>query len=139
MNDKQQLAAMGEHLAEQQPMCMAKRIEELEPGEPDGGTILRDPVGRRKSIHRSDAERAMFGVHIPDPVGSLDEIPAPAVPEGWQMVPRMPTPEMCAAFHKADADWEDGWAFDDNGNRHDSPVYQWVAMLSAAPSPDGTK
>ena len=31
MNDKQQLAAMGEHLAEQpQPLCMAKRIEELE-------------------------------------------------------------------------------------------------------------
>lgn len=30
MNDKQQLAAMGEHIAEQQPMCMAKRIDELE-------------------------------------------------------------------------------------------------------------
>ena len=34
MNDKQQLAAMGEHMAEHagqaQPMCMAKRIEELE-------------------------------------------------------------------------------------------------------------
>ena len=35
MNDKQQLAAIGEHLAEQaeqaaQPMCMAKRIEETE-------------------------------------------------------------------------------------------------------------
>ena len=32
MVDKQQLAAMGEHMAEQaeQPMCMAKRIEELE-------------------------------------------------------------------------------------------------------------
>lgn len=30
MNDKQQLAAMGEHLADQQPLCMAKRIEELE-------------------------------------------------------------------------------------------------------------
>ena len=32
MNDKIQLAAMGEHMAEQaaQPMCMAKRIEELE-------------------------------------------------------------------------------------------------------------
>lgn len=29
-NDKQQLAAMGEHLAEQHPLCMAKRIEELE-------------------------------------------------------------------------------------------------------------
>lgn len=30
MNDKKQLAAMGEHLADQQPMCMAKRVEELE-------------------------------------------------------------------------------------------------------------
>lgn len=34
MNDKQQLAAMGEHMAEQapqdQPLCMAKRIDELE-------------------------------------------------------------------------------------------------------------
>lgn len=34
MNDKQQLAAMGEHMSEragqEQPMCMAKRIEELE-------------------------------------------------------------------------------------------------------------
>lgn len=32
MNDKQQLAAMGEHMVDQaeQPMCMAKRIEELE-------------------------------------------------------------------------------------------------------------
>lgn len=30
MNDKKQLAAMGEHLAEQQSLCMAKRIEELE-------------------------------------------------------------------------------------------------------------
>ena len=29
MNDKKQLAAMGEHMAEQ-PLCMAKRIEELE-------------------------------------------------------------------------------------------------------------
>ena len=31
MNDKQQLAAMGAEMADrQQPMCMAKRIEELE-------------------------------------------------------------------------------------------------------------
>lgn len=31
MNDKQQLAAMGEHLAEQQqPMCLQKRVEQLE-------------------------------------------------------------------------------------------------------------
>lgn len=31
MNDKQQLAAMGEHLTEQQqPMCLQKRVEQLE-------------------------------------------------------------------------------------------------------------
>lgn len=57
------------------------------------------------------------------------------VPEGWQLVPHMPTPEMCAAYRRADEDWADGWAFDDNGNRHEAPVYQWYAMLSAAPKP----
>lgn len=136
MNDKNQLAAMGEHLADQQPLCMAKRIEELEagkvgymlvgpePGEPDGGTILRDPVGRRKSIPRSDAERAMFGVHIPDPVGSLDEIPAPAVPEGWQLVPVEPTESMighgCGASVMVVSE----------------VVTAWGAMLAASPKPE---
>ena len=57
-------------------------------------------------------------------------------PDGWQIVPRLPTNEMLAAFRKADSDWEDGYAFDDNGNRHESPVYQWVAMLDAAPKPE---
>ncbi|QDB73843.1 hypothetical protein KE335_gp12 [Aeromonas phage 2_D05] len=94
MNDKQQLAAMGEHMAEQS-MCMAKRIEALEA-----------------------------------------QVRALTLPEGWQLVPHMPTPDMCAAFHRADSDWEDGWAFDGNGNRHHSPVYQWVAMLAAAPRPE---
>lgn len=42
MNDKQQLAAMGEHLAEQQPMCMAKRIEELEAQVRVMAGLLRD-------------------------------------------------------------------------------------------------
>lgn len=65
------------------------------------------------------------------------KLPAPSVPEGWQLVPHTPTSEMCAAFHKADSYWEDGWAFDDNGNRHNSPVYQWVAMLAAAPKSEG--
>lgn len=55
--------------------------------------------------------------------------------EGWQLVPRIPTDVMKKAFHQADSDWEDGYAFDDQGNRHDSPVYQWIAMLNAAPKP----
>lgn len=42
MNDKQQLSAMGEHLAEQQPMCMAKRIEELEAQVRVMGSLLNE-------------------------------------------------------------------------------------------------
>ena len=44
MNDKIQLAAMGEHMAEQaaQPMCMAKRIEELEAQVRVMAGLLRD-------------------------------------------------------------------------------------------------
>ena len=44
MNDKKQLAAMGEHMAEQaaQPMCMAKRIEELEAQVRVMAELLRD-------------------------------------------------------------------------------------------------
>ena len=42
-NDKIQLAAMGEHVAEQQqPMCMAKRIEELEAQVRGTADLLRE-------------------------------------------------------------------------------------------------
>ena len=41
MNDKKQLAAMGEHMAEQ-PLCMAKRIEELEAQARVMAELLRD-------------------------------------------------------------------------------------------------
>lgn len=141
MNDKKQLAAMGAEMEEkqQQPMCMAKRIEELEAQVRGTADLLReakpymDHRGGGAGIKRyskllREIDAALAG-----------KMPTPVVPEGWSLVPDMPTPEMCAAFHKADADWEDGWAFDDNGNRHESPVYQWIAMLNAAPSPDGTK
>lgn len=149
MNDKQQLAAMGEHLAEQQkPMCMTKRIEELDKCEPFAWSyewascITTDGPQNFKAVIEREAPpqwavddgRARKVVPL---YTTLHD--ALVVPEGWQLVPHMPTPEMCAAFHKANDDWEDGWAFDDNGNRHDSPVYQWVAILSAAPSPDDTK
>ena len=44
MNDKIQLAAMGEHMADQaeQPMCMAKRIEDLEAQVRVMAELLRD-------------------------------------------------------------------------------------------------
>lgn len=117
MNDKQQLAAIGNELrlTEEQTKALAERM-------PQTGSlqILGDePLCMAKRIEELEAQ-----------------VRALTAPEDWQLVPHMPTPEMCEAFHKSDADWEDGWAFDDNGNRHESPVYQWVAMLAAAPKPE---
>lgn len=61
MNDKQQLATMGEHLAEQQqPMCLQKRVEQLE-------ALLREvrdmmdnqPRGFSGMMHRIDEALGM--------------------------------------------------------------------------------
>lgn len=131
MNDKNQLAAMGEHLAEQQPLCMAKRIEELE-AQLAEKNIKIERLREMKRIAMKRVDRML------DRDLELSRLQS-LMQEGWQLVPHMPTPDMCAAFHRADSDWEDGWAFDDNGNRHHSPVYQWAAMLAAAPSPDSDK
>lgn len=87
-----------------------------------------DSAGRL--LYRIDA---VLAGKLPDHIADVSNM----VTEGWQLVPRIPTPEMRAAYHKADSDWEDGWAWDDNGNRHESPVYQWIAMLDAAPKPQG--
>lgn len=134
MNDKKRLAAMGEHMAEQ-PLCMAKRIEELEAQVEKLTNRLAwrntgSPNGLRRFMTQKQYKAQAPGVQ------KWYEPIRYEVPEGWQLVPHMPTPDMCAAFHRTDSDWEDGWAFDDNGNRHHSPVYQWVAMLSAAPNPE---
>lgn len=133
MNDKIQLAAMGAEMAEQQqqPPCMAKRIEELEGQVRVMGGALNELREFADANTWDDDERGALLASID--AAMAGKMPDPVVPEGWSLVPDMPTPEMCAAFHKADADWEDGWAFDDNGNRHESPVYQWIAMLNAAP------
>ena len=58
MNDKQQLAAMGEHMAEQagqeQPLCMAKRIEELEGRVLVMAELLREAKGFVVQVFDSD-------------------------------------------------------------------------------------
>lgn len=129
MNDKQKLAAMGEHLAEQRPLCMAKRIEELEAQVRVMAELLRD-------LHKH------IGTSIPQTVSEhyrgcdlLDRIeaalagnlPALHVPEGWQLVPVEPTENMighgCGASVMVVSE----------------VIKAWSAMLSAAPSPDGTK
>lgn len=48
-------------------------------------------------------------------------------PDGWKLVPIVPTEDMCKAYHKANEHYHtssSGWT---------SPDYQWKCMLAAAP------
>lgn len=132
MSDKKQLAAMGEHMAEQaaQPMCMAKSIEELEAQVRVMAELLRDlheyicaSIPQTISEHyrgcdlleRIDAAMA----------GSL---PSTFAPEGWKLVPVVPTEEMCEAGANAPLkvrQSEKCWIGD---------IY--ASMLAAAPKPE---
>ena len=129
MNDKQQLAAMGEHLAEQQqqPMCMAKRIEELEAHVRVMAGLLRE--AQECVVH--DVGRGM-GRDVESLWARIDaalagKLPAPAVLEGWQLVPVVPTESMighgCGASVMVVSE----------------VVRAYGAMLAAAPSPDSDK
>ena len=122
MNDKQQLAAMGEHMSEQaaQPMCMAKRIDELEAQLAEKSI----KVERLLEINRIAMKRVdgMLGRDLE--LSRLQSL----MSEGWQLVPVEPTKEMREAFHEAHEEWESGddWQLD-------CPDHQWRAMLAAAP------
>lgn len=56
MNDKQKLADMGEHLAEQQLLCMSKRIEELEAQVRVMEELLRDARKYVTALGKPDDE-----------------------------------------------------------------------------------
>ena len=119
MNDKQQMAAMGEHMAEQaaQPLCTAKRIEELEAQVLVMAELLRE--ARPYIDHRGGAGVKGYTKLTKDIDATLDgKLPAPVVPEGWKMVPVDPTPEMLDA----------GYFTNHGANRG---IYR--AMLSASP------
>ena len=127
MNDKQQLAAMGEHMAEQ-PLCMAKRIEELESQVKALAELLRR--ARRYvsplSCPESEIQIAQSIVSSIDSV-LAGNLPAPSMPEGWQLVPVEPTESMIG--HGCDA----------SVMVVSEVIKAWAAMLAAAPSPDIAK
>ena len=123
MNDKQQLAAMGEHMAEQ-PMCMAKRIEELEAHVRVMAGLLRE--AQECVVH--DVVRGM-GRDVESLWARIDaalagKLPAPAVLEGWKLVPVEPTESMighgCGASVMVVSE----------------VVRAYGAMLAAAPKPE---
>ena len=116
MNDKQQLAAMGEHMAEQvaQPMCMAKRIEELEAQLAEKSI----KVERLREMNLIAMKRVDGMLDRDLELSRLQSL----MSEGWQLVPVEPTQEMADA-----AKWIDGRL----------SVWKWAdgykAMLAAAP------
>ena len=130
MNDKQQLAAMGEHMAEQaaQPMCMAKRIEELEAQVRVMAELLRDARKYVTALGKPDDEVSAVQMTVSRIDALLaGQVPAPAAPEGWQLVPVEPTENMighgCGASVMVVSE----------------VIKAWASMLATAPSPDGTK
>lgn len=127
MNDKQQLAAMGEHLAEQQqPMRMAKRIEELEAKV----ERLTSRLAWRNTGSPNGLRRFMTQKQYDAQAPGVQKWYKPIryeVPEGWQLVPVEPTTYQVLVGRNAKQD-------DD-----ELCVAIYRAMLAAAPSLDGTK
>ena len=132
MNDKQQLAAMGEHLAEQaeqaaQPLCMAKRIEELEAQvEKLTNRLAWRNTGSPNGLRRFMTQK-QYDAQAPGIQKWYEPIRCEA-PEGWQLVPVEPTEEMCEAganaplkVRQAEVTWI-------------GVIYR--AMLAAAPKPE---
>ena len=128
MNDKQQLAAMGEHMAEQaaQPMCMAKRIEELEGQVRVMAGLLRDA---KPYMDHGNGAGVKGYIQISKKIDAAlaSKLPSPVVPEGWQLVPVEPTENMighgCGASVMVVSE----------------VARAYGAMLAAAPSPDSAK
>lgn len=130
MNDKQQLAAMGEQLTamgermgvQVQPLCMAKRIEELEAQVRAMAELLRDARKYVTALGKPDDEVSAVQMTVSRIDALLaGQVPAPAAPEGWQLVPVEATMAMISAATAATTGF---------GTRA-----QWDAMLAAAPKP----
>ena len=150
MNDKQQLAAMGAQyrLTEEQakglaermpqtgalqviddePLCMAKRIEELEAQVRAMAELLRDARKYVTALGKPDDEVSAVQMTVSRIDALLaGQVPAPAAAEGWQLVPMEPTERMISESI-------DAGRFDE-----DDAVFFWASMIASAPSPGTTK
>ena len=116
------------HTTEQQPLCMAKRIEELEARVRVMAGLLREAqryVRYRLEYTECDA-RIVMGLICDIDAALAGNLPS-HVPECWQLVPMEPTERMISESI-------DAGRFDE-----DDAVFFWASMLASAPSPDGAK
>ena len=142
MNDKQQLAAMGEHMVDQaeQPMCMAKRIEDLAAQGLELAELLRDLheyIGA--SIPQTSSEHYR-GCDLLDRIDAAlsGKLPEPVTQEVWELVPVEPTPEMILAGVAAQAEKLKRYALGGSLPPIDHGIPDaYRAMLAAAPKREG--
>lgn len=162
MNDKQQLAAMGAQyrLTEEQanglaermpqtgalqviddePLCMAKRIEELEAQVRVMAELLQKARKYVTALGKPDDEVSAVQMTVSRIDALLaGQVPAPAAPEGWQLVPvEVTLPMQHAYFGVIDKNMQ-RVETDCRFGRYDSAKEAYRAMLAAAPSLGYTK
>jgi len=142
MNDKQQLAAMGDELRltedqakvlaerlpktgvlqilDDEPLCMAKRTEELEAQVRVMASLLSETLNMVPAIGIQVADLPVVD-NLLDRIDAAmsGRLPVPVVPDGWQLVPTSMDDNMLTAWRVAPT-------------FHDA----YRAMLSAAPKPE---
>lgn len=116
------------HTTEQaaQPLCMAKRIEELEAQVRVMTGLLRDAKPYMDHCNGAGV-KGYIQISKKIDVALAGQVTAPAAPEGWQLVPVVPTESMighgCGASVMVVSE----------------VARAYGAMLAPAPSPDGAK
>lgn len=162
MSDKKQLAAMGAQyrlteeqakgLAERMPqtgalqviddeqLCMAKRIEELEARVRVMAELLQK--ARPYMDHRGGAGVKGYTQLAKEIDSALaGNLPIQGTPEGWQLVPVEPTDDMFVVGGERLFDCVGPWEGDDDTTvkEQDLAATIYRAMLAAAPSLDSAK
>ena len=109
-----------------EPLCMAKRIDELEAQVRVMAELLRE--ARPYMDHRGGAGVKGYTQLAKEIDSALaGNLPIQVTSEGWQLVPVEPTERMISESI-------DAGRFDE-----DDAVFFWASMIAAAPSPDSTK
>lgn len=142
MNDKQKLAAMGEHMSEQaaQPMCMAKRIEELEAQARVMAELLRDARKYVTALGKPDDEVSAVQMTVSRIDALLaGQVREPAVPDALVALSDIASLQRYTLGGHCDSFGQDCGAEMEPDDEGEYILLSEALMLAAAPSPDGAK
>lgn len=157
MNDKIQLAAMGEHMAEQaaQPLCMAKRIEELEAQVRVMADLLREATKIVPAIGVAIDDLPVVDAFLDRIEAALaGQVPEPVYYMRDNHTFKRLSNDVDTAITEIEAELDAGWTsgmlcskrkgFSSLHANYRRPREEFIsdcrdAMLAAAPSPGDTK